>query len=197
VSNLDFLNLYWETCDSFSGISKSRHFLKLDELLTEQISGIGIREDRIPTKYRGIKRWDMHFPEKKVAIEYKTLSSFSKNGTSGGSLGNSLGHRLEEAIGSAFDLKQKDSNYRLGYLMVFVIREHKSNDNSVIKRAIDVFDRLIEDGVYDFFCPLFTRGLNTHGELSETYSFDRFIGDIRAVRIPESHTSPLYPTSPH
>jgi len=139
----------------------------------------------------------MHFPDKKVAIEYKTLSSFSKNGTSGGSLGKGLGNRLEEAIGSAFDLKQKDSNYRLGYLIVFVFRDEKSNYDSVVKRAIDVFDKLIEDGLYDFFCPLFTRGLNTHGELSETYSFNRFIGDIRAVRIPESHTFPLYPTSPH
>jgi len=197
VSNLDFLNLYWETCDSVSSIRKSRHFLKLDELLTEQISGIGIREDPISTRYKGTKRWDMHFPDKKVAIEYKTLSSFSKNGTSGGSLGKGLGNRLEEAIGSAFDLKQKDSNYRLGYLIVFVFRDEKSNYDSVVKRAIDVFDKLIEDGLYDFFCPLFTRGLNTHGELSETYSFDRFIGDIRAVRIPESHTFPLYPTSPH
>jgi hypothetical protein len=73
-------------------------------------------------------------------------------------LGKGLGNRLEEAIGSAFDLKNKDSNYKLGYLIVFVFRDESSNYDTVVNRAIEVFDKLVRDGVYDFFCPLFTVG---------------------------------------
>jgi len=177
MNQLDFLNSYWEKCNTFEGIASNKHFLNLDKTLMRLVQSPGIREDSIKTRYKGAKKWDMHFPEKKIAIEYKTASVI--NGCKG-DMGSIVNHRLEEAIGAAVDLKRQNEDYKLGYIWIFVFRTPNSIAMSQIDKATNAFHRLIEDGIYDFFFPAMTFGVDDHREPSTVYTFSKLIAEIKS-----------------
>lgn len=177
--NLDFLNDYWLTCMTQEGISSNKHFISLDKCLISEIESPGIREDPIKTMYRGTKRWDMHFPQKEIAIEYKSISEH---------IGASVCHRTDEAIGSAIDLKHLNPDYKLGYLLVFAVKN--KIEMNPINRAISAFDKMVKNNIYDYFCPLLTYGKDNHEELSTDYTFERFITEIKNKK--ETNINPLF-----
>lgn len=191
---LNFLDDYWMQ----NTISANKHFYSLNTLLINSVYSTGIPEDTLTTMYKGKKKWDMHFPSKKIAIEYKTIASETKinNGNLKKScnylnLRKNVGHRIEEAIGAAIDLKHKKPDYKLGYLLVFTHAKEKNTipPFNIIETVIDKFDKMINNGVYDFFCPLITFGIENHAELSEKHSFQNFIQYIKNTK--EKEISPL------
>ncbi len=137
------------------------------------------------TKYKGTKKWDMHFPEKRIAIEYKTVSDV---GGSQHYMGSCINHRIEEAIGAAIDLKYQHKDYKLGYIWIFAFR-NKNNIPNQVQKAICSFEKMLDDNLYDFFFPAITFGIDRHQELSKTYTFSRFITDIKNQ--PTIEISPL------
>ena len=172
---LNFLDYYWEIVGpdfDFSNISKNQHFNPLNTFLLNEIKCAGIIEDKIPTKYCRTKKWDMHFPEKKVAIEYKSLPCrHAKN----------LNNRLEEAIGCGIDLKANDPEYKLGYIMIFPIPAvTEFNYTKLIEMFVESFEKMVDDKIYDFFCPIKTFGKGLHEEVSEKYNLDTFIKGIQS-----------------
>jgi hypothetical protein len=183
--NLDFLNLYWKTCgESLQHVGANKHFTELDHMLIKEIGSCGIREDTLNTKYKFKKRWDMHFPEKKVAIEYKTISDTTKCGS----------HRVEEALGAAVDLKEMYPDYKLGYILVVVVRDnprlkHKPYSENLLNRSILSFEKMVEGGWYDYFCPIMTHGIGKHRQMRESYTLEKMISDIRDI--PSTIQSPL------
>jgi hypothetical protein len=186
MNELHFLNSYWHKCNNHQGIAANKHFLVLDKTLMDAIKSPGIREDVIETKYKGTKKWDMHFPEKKIAIEYKTVSDV---GGSNHYMGSCINHRIEEAIGAAIDLKYKHTDYKLGYIWIFVFRNRDAIVVNQVNKAIRSFEKMLEDNLYDFFFPAITFGPDDHQELSGVHTFSKFVSDIKNQ--PIIQTTPL------
>jgi|TARA_R100000027_G_scaffold31489_1_gene23086 hypothetical protein len=167
--NLDFLDEYWNIVGSEQGtqaIRQNKHFEPLTNVLLKNNS-LGIPEDKIPVKYRPWKKWDMHFPQSLIALEYKSITSKS--------IEKCKYLRVEEALGSAVDLKKQNSNYRLGFLLVFAFPFENDRILSAKKYMINAFDDMVSDGIYDFFCPLQTNSVGNHYELSKKNSFKKFM----------------------
>jgi hypothetical protein len=86
-------------------------------------------------------------------------------------------------MGSAIDVKHFDPDYRLGYIMVFTLQ--RSHNLLLPKKLTDdvtlKFDKMIKNGLYDFFCPMITFGMGDHLQLSTKYTFDKFINDINLI----------------
>jgi len=83
--------------------------------------------------------------------------------------------RVEEALGSAIDLKKKNSDYILGFLLVFAFPFENVNVIKARDYMLGAFDNMVNDGIYDFFCPIQTTSLGNHKELMENHSFENFI----------------------
>jgi hypothetical protein len=181
--NCNFLDNYWKQ----KTIRADKHFDALDVELISKINCPGIPRDKIKTFYKGTKAWDIHFPSKKVAIEYKTIATEQKGKTVQNQLHINLkkhmGSRVEEAIGCAIDLKHFDEEYKLGYILVFTLPRDKNliMPKTLIDKTILKFEKMVSKNLYNFFCPLITFGIGDHMELSEEYSFERFINDINSV----------------
>lgn len=182
--SLCFLNEYWLNCDSQKTISANKHFSALNNLLIQQVGCAGFPEAKLKTKYKGTKKWDLHFPSKSVAIEYKSMSDSLVKENSGGC--PSLNHRIEEAIGAAIDLKHMSPHYKLGYIMVFVVRHESTYNKKIFDKTLQAFESMVNNGVYDFFCPLITYGTDRHTELSSKYSFNTFVDGIKNTQESES-----------
>ena len=185
--NLDFLDNYWKQERVFC----NKHFDALDSELMTRINSPGIPQDKIKTMYKGQKKWDIHFPAKKVAIEYKTIATEQQTQfvlkqqpkSPYKNLKRNIGNRIEEAMGSAIDVKHFDPDYKLGYIMVFTLQ--RSHNLLLPKKLTDdvtsKFDKMIKNGLYDFFCPMITFGMGDHLQLSTKYTFDKFINDINLI----------------
>jgi hypothetical protein len=193
--DLSFLNNYW-TQDN---VASNKHFNALNVHLHKEVNCNSIAEDKIKTMYRGSKQWDIHFPLKKVAIEYKTIATQQKselflktNQTVKpyGNLRRNIGNRIEEAIGAAVDVKHYDNEYKLGYLMVFTLQKESNLliPKKIIDKVINQFDKMIKNNLYNFFCPLITFGIDDHMELSESYTMQRFIEEIKSVETVETNS---------
>lgn len=187
--NLDFLNDYW-----INNINANKHFEKLNVELINSVGSRGIPEDRLKTMYKGFKRWDLHFPEKRIAIEYKTLSTDAKQetlqkylkrhpnrGPHYTNLRRNAGLRLEEALGCSKDVKDLHKDYKLGYIFVISFDKKQKYEpaEKTINWLISSFDKMIQNKVYDFFCPLITFGIDDHKELSENYTCNKFVEEIK------------------
>lgn len=169
---LDFIDEYWHIVGSEQGtrhIRQNKHFEPLTNFLLE-IIGEGIPEDKVPVKYRPWKKWDINFPKFNTAIEYKSITSKS--------IEKCKYLRIEEALGSAIDVKKKNPNYRLGFLLVFAFSD--TNDRVIKARdyMVQTFEDMVKDEVYDFFCPIQTSSLGNHKELSKVHTFQNFINKI-------------------
>ena len=167
--NLDFVDEYWHVVGSEQGTQKIRqnkHFKPLTNFLLDKNS-TGVPEDKIPVKYRPWKKWDIHFPSSKTAVEYKSITSKS--------IEKCKYLRVEEALGSAIDLKKKNSDYILGFLLVFAFPFENANVIKARDYMLDAFDKMVNDGIYDFFCPIQTTSLGNHKELMESHSFKNFL----------------------
>jgi len=193
--DLSFLNDYWTQVR----VTSNKHFNSLNSYLHREVNCNSIAEDKIKTLYRGSKKWDIHFPLKKVAIEYKTIATQQqsqfilkahKNSSPYGNLKRNIGNRIEEAIGSAIDVKHYDSEYKLGYLMVFTLKRENNllMPKKIIDKVIDQFDQMVKNDIYNFFCPLITFGIDDHMELSKSYTVDRFIKEIKSVQTVENNS---------
>jgi hypothetical protein len=193
--DLSFLNDYWTQVR----VTSNKHFNSLNSHLHGEVNCNSIAEDKIKTLYRGSKKWDIHFPLKKVAIEYKTIATQQqsqfilkahKNSSPYGNLKRNIGNRIEEAIGSAIDVKHYDNEYKLGYLMVFTLKRESNLliPKKTIDRVINQFDKMIKNNLYNFFCPLITFGIDDHKELSESYTMQRFIEEIKSVETVETNS---------
>ena len=187
--DLSFLNDYWTQVR----VTSNKHFNSLNSHLHREVNCNSIAEDKIKTLYRGSKKWDIHFPLKKVAIEYKTIATQQKselflktNQTVKpyGNLRRNIGNRIEEAIGAAVDVKHYDNEYKLGYLMVFTLQKQSNLliPKKIIDKVINQFDLMIKNDIYNFFCPLITFGIDDHMELSKSYTLQRFINEIKSVQ---------------
>jgi hypothetical protein len=191
--DLNFLNDYWTQETLFS----DKHFDSFSNFLKINVCSSGIPCDNLKTAYKGFKNWDMHFPRKKIAIEYKssaiTPNDIGKNNKSGvrGSFTSNVNSRTEEAIGCAVDLKHYDPEYKTGYFVVYSLRREKNIQLplKIIKKVIARFDRMIENKIYDMYCPIVTFGINDHFELSKKYTFERFINELKEA--PEQKTNSL------
>ena len=171
--NLNFLDEYWNIVGSEQGtqaIRQNKHFEPLTKLLLET-NDSGIPEDKIPVKYRPWKKWDLHFPSLVTALEYKSITSKS--------IEKCKYLRVEEALGSAIDLKKQNSNYRLGFLLVFAFPFENDRIINARDYMLDAFSNMVDDGIYDFFCPLQTSSIGNHCELSKTNTFQKFLSEIK------------------
>ena len=182
--NVNFLNNYWQQ----KSVRADKHFDALDKNLLSNINCPGSPREKLKTMYRGTKCWDMHFLQKKVAIEYKTIATEQIINTSMQrglhlNLNKSIGNRIEEAIGSAIDLKHFDPEYKLGYILVFTLPRNKNITipKKKIDKIITKFDTIVKNKIYDFFCPLMTLGIDDHIELSGEYSYYKFVNEINSV----------------
>lgn len=187
---LDFLNDLWDD----QKVASRTHCNKLNSLLTTEIDCISVSEDILKTKYLGNKRWDLHFPKKKVAIEYKSISVSPISGCRAKIVGQSgkinkrnflsnMRSRTEQAMGCACDLKAEDPEYKVGYLLIFVLDRNTTPiiPKLQIDNSLSKFDRMVKNNLYDFFCPMITFGVDQHYELLKNYKFNKFIKDIKNV----------------
>jgi hypothetical protein len=169
--SLSFLDEYWNIVDcekrtQEQAIKRNKHFDPLTNFLLK-INNSGVPEDKIPVRYRPWKKWDLHFPLQNIAIEYKSITSKS--------IQKAKYFRIEEALGSAIDLKKQNDNYRLGFLLVFAFPFENVNIIKSRDYMISAFDNMVNDGIYDFFCPLQTTSMGNHWELSNKNTFANFI----------------------
>jgi hypothetical protein len=170
---LDFVDEYWKIVSEgqdTQAIRQNKHFVPLTNFLKQSIGG-GISEYRMPVRFRKYKKWDLVFPHLKVAIEYKSITSKS--------IQKCKYLRIEEALGSAIDVKYREKDYKLGFILLFAFPTY---DNNILKSRnymIKTFDLMVKDGLYDFFCPIQTSGMTNHIELSENYSLPKFINDVK------------------
>ena len=183
--NIDFLDDYWTK----KNVYVNKHFLKINTFLTNEINAPCIAEDKIKTKYKGGKKWDLHVPSKKIAIEYKSIGIDNNSKKAKRNYGN----RMDEALGIAFDVKAYDKEYKLGYVLVCATPAHLCQKPITVwaNNYIKFFDRLIDNEVYDFFCILMTKGISNHSQISEKYSMENFIKEINEV--PSIHMQGLEP----
>jgi len=173
---LDFIDEYWRIVGTNQGtqqIRQNKHFEPLTRLLMETIDG-GIPEDKVPVKYRPWKKWDINYPDLKVAVEYKSITSKS--------IEKCKYLRVEEALGSAVDVKKQDDTYRLGFLIVFAFTEINDRIEKARDYMVETFERMVDDKVYDFFCPIQTISVGNHKELSKVHTFDNFLDAINTQR---------------
>jgi len=169
---LNFIDEYWKIVGSGQGtqqIRQNKHFEPLTDFLIKKVPG-GIPEDKVHVKYRPWKKWDINYPLIKSAIEYKSITSKS--------IEKCKYLRVEEALGSAMDVKLYDKDYRLGFLLVFAFSEINDRVEKARDYMIKTFEAMVDDNVYDFFCPIQTVGIGNHIELSDKYTFERFIDSI-------------------
>ena len=176
IKNLCFLDEYWRTVGnehSQSNKARNKHFESLNHFISNKI-GNGISECKMPCQYRETgKKWDINFPDRNVAIEYKSVTSSSSK--------KQKYNRIEEALGSAVDIKETQPEYKLGYIMVFAFTEETDTMTNSKNIILNAFDKLVKNGHYDFFCPLQTNGIGKHKELMKEYSFDKFIKEIMSI----------------
>ena len=183
---LDFLDQYW----IHNRVSANKHFAGLNKELISSVGCPAIPEDKIKTMYKGSKRWDLHFVDKKIAIEYKTIATerqqqfvLKVHDTKAlhSNIARNIGNRIEEALGNSKDLKDLHPDYKLGYILVLTLKREDGIivPKKIIKKTIDTFDKMVKNKVYDFFCPLITFGPNDHEELSKDYTFSKFISQIK------------------
>jgi len=169
---LSFMDDYWKVVGSeqtTSDIRQNKHFASLTSLLMTY-GGNGIAEAKIPARYRPWKKWDLCFPQTGVAIEYKSVTSKS--------IEKCKYLRIEEAVGSAYDVRAANSDLRMGFLLLFAFNRI---DKKIIKSRdymIDTFSEMVKDGLYDFFCPLQSTGIGQHEELSTEHTFENFLTNI-------------------
>jgi len=173
--DLIFLDEYWrimgvkqDTCD----IRRNKHFDSLNYFLQRNFNCNVIVEDKIPCEFRPEgrgKQWDLHIPSAKIAIEYKTITAKS--------IARCKYLRIEEALGSSIDLRLKNPDYKLGYLMVFAFDTTGSHEEEK-GILIEAFEKMVDKSFYDFFCPLETNGQGNHRELSGRFTFAHFIDSI-------------------
>ena len=169
---------YWNTIGEDQDLEKIRmnkHFDKLDEYLRLQIDSECVLEDNIPGKYRYSKRWDVHFPDKRVALEYKTMTAKS--------VCVNRNNRIEEALGSSVDLKNRHPDYKLGYFMLYAFSPLKAiHETSYVwrNRMVEGLTQLHKDGYYDFLCIIQTNGIGSHEVIGE-YGLEQFVEGINNV----------------
>jgi hypothetical protein len=177
MTECEIYDHYWESVGKEQElilVRKNKHFDKLNVYLRNNINSVCILEDNIPGKYRYSKRWDVHFPDKKIAIEYKTMTAKS--------VCVNRNNRIEEALGSSVDLKSKDPEYKLGYLMLYAF-SHDAQKTSYVwrDRMIEALSQLHKDGHYDFMCIIQTNGIGNHEILGE-YGLDSFVQQINDAK---------------
>jgi len=181
--DLNFLNDYWIQESLFS----DKHFDSFSNFLKTNVCSSGIPCDNLRTAYKGFKNWDMHFPRKKIAIEYKSSAitpyeiGINHKNAIRKSFSSNLNSRIEEAMGCAMDLKHHDPEYKTGYFVVYSLKREANIQLplDIINKAIAIFDRMVENKVYDMYCPVVTFGINDHFELSEKYTFERFMKELK------------------
>ena len=151
----------------------------MNSFITKEINCLSIAEDKLKTKYKGSKKWDLHFPNKKIAIEYKSVCW---NDTCNSLIAN-FGNRIEEAIGMSYDLKHQDPEYKVGYIIVISIPNnfHQPNALNWAHKYVDSCTKMVEAKIFDFFWPVLTKGISDHHEFSEIYNFQKFLNDIKNV----------------
>lgn len=186
-TDLSFLDEYWDLFDRNDrsvkeNVSANQHFLRLNTFLLSEIDSPGVCEHSVVTKYKGKKKWDICFPEKKILIEYKSITD-SVGAKSGNNLKKTLPHRVCEALGAAVDIKSMNQNHKLGHVFVFFVRDRSNmvRCKRIINQTMRGFERMVEDGIYEYFCPLVSYGKNDHEEFSSVYSFDRFVDQIKTA----------------
>lgn len=169
---LNFVDEYWKIVGSEQGtqqIRQNKHFEPLTNFLIDTI-GEGIPEDKVPVKYRRWKKWDINFPKYNTAIEYKSITSKS--------IEKCKYLRIEEALGSAVDVKKQNPNYKLGFLLVFALPEMNDRILKARDYMVNTFESMVADGIYDLFCPIQTTSIGNHEELSKIYTFNKFVESI-------------------
>lgn len=170
-----YWNMVGEGQDT-SLIRKNKHFDELNVYLQNHVDSIAILEDKVPCKYRDWKKWDMHFPDKKVAIEYKTITAKS--------IQKCKYLRVEEALGSSLDVKANDADYKLGFFVLFAFNLNNERiPISVYKWRdwiVSTFGDMVQDGHYDFLCIIQTNGIGSHEVIGE-YGLDQFVEGINNV----------------
>lgn len=183
------------------------HMGALELLVKELVTEFGIAEADVFTKqklelpgyYRSTKKWDLLVVSRQqlvIAIEFKSI---------GGSYGNNLNNRTEEALGNASDVWTAYREGRfgtaprpfLGYL--FLLRDEPKVLNPVsnkephfpvdpvfvgasyAKRAEILCRRLVLERLYDSACLLLsTNEENTKiNQPAEDLSFKRFVAALR------------------
>jgi hypothetical protein len=74
--------------------------------------------------------------------------------------------------------------------MVFTLKKESNLliPKKIIDKVIDQFDKMIKNNLYNFFCPLITFGPDDHMELSESYTMQRFIEEIKSVETVETNS---------
>jgi hypothetical protein len=74
--------------------------------------------------------------------------------------------------------------------MVFTLQKESNLliPKKIIDKVIDQFDKMIKNNLYNFFCPLITFGIDDHMELSESYTMQRFIEEIKSVETVETNS---------
>lgn len=188
-------------------VSGGGHMGALELLVKELLIEFGIDEKEIFTKqklelpgyYRSTKKWDLLVVSRKqlvMAIEFKSI---------GGSYGNNLNNRTEEALGNASDIWTAYREGRfgtgprplLGYL--FLLRDESkvtrpvSNKEphfkvdpvfdgaSYAKRAEILCRRLVLERLYDTACLLLSTNeeSTTITEPGEDLTFRRFVAALQ------------------
>ncbi len=183
------------------------HMGAFELLVKELVVEFGINENDIFTKqklelpgyYRSTKKWDLLVVSRRqlvMAIEFKSI---------GGSYGNNLNNRTEEALGNACDVWTAYREGRfgtgprplLGYL--FLLRDEPkvcqavSNkephfkvdpafaEASYAKRAEILCRRLVFERLYDAACLLLSTNevATTITEPAEDLTFHRFVATLR------------------
>lgn len=173
---------YWESVGEEQElvlVRKNIHFDNLNAYLRNNINSVCILEDNVPCEYREQKKWDIHFPDKKIAVEYKTVTAKS--------ILKCKYLRIEEALGSSIDVKTKDPEYKLGFVILFAFNLNDYLSNSVGNLykwrdwMVSTFNRLVEDGYYDFLCIIQTNGVGDHEALGD-FGLNSFIQQINQAK---------------
>ena len=187
-NDLSFLDSYWEFCEKFPSRSASsvasgnHHFNTLNEYLLQEIASHGISEYSIKMRYRIKKRWDLCFIDKKVLIEYKSMSDRDNRWLN---IGKNAYNMIEKAIGNAVDTKNANPDFKLGYIYVFFLRDRSNllKHKKKMNELLTAFERMVDDGIYDFFCPIISFGKNDHMEMSNHYTLNRFLFAIKDIKV--------------
>ena len=183
------------------------HMGALEVLVKDILVGLGIKESEIFTKsklelpgyFRSTKKWDLLVVSRQqlvMAIEFKSI---------GGSYGNNLNNRTEEALGNASDIWTAYREGRfgtaprpfLGYLFLLrdeprVLRPVSNKEPhfevdpvfigaSYVKRAELLCRRLVLERLYDSACLLLSTSeeVTKITEPAEDLTFKRFVAAIQ------------------
>jgi len=183
------------------------HMGALEGLVKDILIEFGIKESELFTKqnlelpgyYRSTKKWDLLVVSRQqlvMAIEFKSI---------GGSYGNNLNNRTEEALGNATDIwvAYREGRFGtgprplLGYLFLLrdeekVLRPVANREPhfkvdpvfvgaSYAKRAEPLCRRLVLERLYDAACLLLSTNeeATTITEPAEDLTFQRFVAALR------------------